>query len=456
MKLSETLPPNPLPATSQPQINPPVILIVYTTLYRTGGDKFLRAAKTMAKEKARQFPNFRVVCEAVESKSDFLYQIERINHLGDKIHELHFIGHSGVYGIMFGTTDWPEQFSPYEWKTMNIPKTPHAEFYFHACRTGRWFAPFISRTLGVKAHGYFWYTSISTQKEKLSWDYLAPQDQDLYIISCPGKKSHGLLSSIGKYMGIAKAFPLLSFDLKDQSVDTSYDHVAKNYDETFSDIKVRHDEWSWILSNRNAIDGKTVLDIGCGNAALLQELSQYVKAGIGVDLSHGMIEQAKKRNQARTNLKFSKIDGPSLPLEDNSVDTILSMLSFRYLDWDPMIHEMLRVLKPGGEILILDMVAAPVKIKELHFFIISKLKYLIQKFTHPEFHQTLQKMVNHPEWKKMLQYNPIRSEHEMKWYLESRFPGKKIQLINVGWNSRIISFRSGPVLTKKVEKISYP
>jgi len=35
----------------------------------------------------------------------------------------------------------------------------------------------------------------------------------------------------------------------------------------------------------------------------------------------------------------------------------------------------------------------------------------------------------------MLKHNPIRSEHEMKWYLESRFPNKKVEKINIGWNS---------------------
>ena len=433
-----------------------MILILYTTLYRTGGDKFQRAAKTMAKEKQRQYPGMIVHCAAVESKSDFLFQLGRAEELGQKIRELHFIGHSGVYGIMFGTTSWPEQFSPYEWKMMKAPVTEETEFYFHACRTGRWFAPFVSRALGVKAYGYFWYTSISTKKDQFGWEAFSRKSEDLYIISCAGKKSHGYLATVGKYLGFAKVFPLLRFDLKNQSVDSTYDEVAQNYDETFADIKVRNDEWSWIVANQDAWAGKKILDIGCGNAALLQELSPRLEQGVGVDLSLGMINQAKKRNESRKNLRFYKIDGPHLPLEDNSVDTVISMLSFRYLDWDPMIHEMLRVLKPGGEIMILDMVAAPVKLSEVHLFVVSKLKYLIQKITHPQFHQTLQKMVSDGAWKKMLEFNPIRSEHEMKWYLESRFPGRQIKLLNVGWNSRIVSFRTGPIQTKSVEKISYP
>ncbi len=80
------------------------IVILYTTIYRTGGDKFARAATTMCIEKQAQFPDHRVVCQAVESKEEFLEQIEHIKTVEGEIREFHFIGHSGVYGIMFGTT----------------------------------------------------------------------------------------------------------------------------------------------------------------------------------------------------------------------------------------------------------------------------------------------------------------------------------------------------------------
>ncbi len=65
-------------------------------------------------------------------------------------------------------------------------------------------------------------------------------------------------------------------------------------------------------------------------------------------------------------------------------------------------------------------------------------------------------MVRDQRWQNMLKYNPMRSEHEMKWFLESRFPGQKTQLINIGWNSRILAFKSGPIHFKEVEEQVYP
>jgi ubiquinone/menaquinone biosynthesis C-methylase UbiE len=433
------------------------ILILFTTLYRTGGVKFARAAQTMLAEKKKQFPALNFVCKAVESKSDFLAEIENIKNKKQKITEFHFIGHSGVYGIMFGTTQWPEQFSPFEWRNMSIPFSPNAHFYFHACRTGRWFAAFIARTLNVDTSGNYLYTTVSKSPDRFVWEGpFSAKHCPLYIIAAPGKKSHGVMASALKYLGFVKAVPMLTFKASQETVDASYDSVAELYDETFDDIAVRADELTWIKTALGSSDRKTVLDIGCGNAALLQKISGQIEKGVGVDISQGMIAQAKKRCTKQNNLSFEKIDGPLLPFPDNSFDSVISVLAFRYLDWDPILKEILRVLKPGGQIAIMDMVAAPVRLKELPFFVSSKLALVAQRMTQQRYWTALTKMVTDPRWKKMLMYNPIRSEHEMKWFFESRFPGFKTELLNVGWNSRILAFHAKNVQIKEVEKTLYP
>lgn len=433
------------------------ILILYTTLYRTGGDKFRLAANTLSEEKKMEFAGKEVICQAVESKKDFLAEVEKIAQHQRQIRELHFIGHSGVYGIMFGNTKWPEQFSPYEWKNIEIPFTQDGHFYFHACRTGRWFAPFVARTLNVRTSGHYWYTTISKSPRRFRWEgFSKSADKDLYVISCPGKKSHGLLGSFYKYAGRAKAIPMLEFAPSDEKIDTTYDSVATLYDNTFYDIAVRKDEWQWLTKTLGDCEEKSILDIGCGNGAFLQKLSGRVGKGTGVDVSEKMLDQARKRCAKNPHLFFEKINGPQLPFADDSFDVVMSILSFRYLDWDPVLQEILRVMKPGGEFVVIDMVAAPVKLKELPTFVKSKLFYLWQKFFHRKYFSALTKMVTNTHWKTMLKFNPMRSEHEMKWFLESRFPGHQVEIINIGWNSRILAFRSGPVHFKTVEKMAYP
>src|SRR5262249_40115396 len=142
--------------------------------------------------------------------------------------------------------------------------------------------------------------------------------------------------------------------------DTSYDHVAELYDAAFQDIRVRKDEWNWL--NQHFPDGlPCVLDIGCGNGALLDALSDRIESGCGVDESAKIIELDRIRNGENSNLKFEKIDGPKLPFDDASFDLVISLMSFRYLDWDPLLTEVKRVTKPGGKFLIVDMVTVPVK-----------------------------------------------------------------------------------------------
>ncbi|HEU0052263.1 MAG TPA: hypothetical protein VFQ39_03755, partial [Longimicrobium sp.] len=129
-----------------------MILILYTTLYREGGDKFARAAHTLAEDRRRARPGISVEAAAVESKAEVVARFRAAEERGTPIEELHFVGHSGMYGPMFRTRAVPEQFSPHEWRTLRIPFAPGGAAWFHACRTARWFAPFFARTFGVPAH----------------------------------------------------------------------------------------------------------------------------------------------------------------------------------------------------------------------------------------------------------------------------------------------------------------
>ena len=316
------------------------ILIIYTTKYRLGGEQFPVVAETLASEKRMTFAG-NVITRAVESKRDVLQAIAEIRNAGNQIAEFIFVGHSGMYGPMYGTVAFPEQFSPYEWEQMDIPFAPHAKAYFYCCRSARWFAPFFARTFGVEAYGFFWYTTFSRSKSRYSAAGTSKQ-APLYTIGCKGRKSHGILGAAQKRLGFMPAEELKRFEPRPPDGDTSYDHVAELYDKAFEDIRVRKDEWRWL--NEHLPEGSVdLLDIGCGNGALLNALSDRVRTGVGVDESSGMIEKAERRNRDLSNLRFECIDGPRLPFQDDSFDVVTSLMSFRYLDWDPLLAEIKRV-----------------------------------------------------------------------------------------------------------------
>lgn len=432
------------------------VWIGYTTLYRDGGPKFARVAQTLREERARALASTeaQVVAEAIESKRDFVEAMDRMAQRGG-LRELHFIGHSGLYGPMFRTTAMPEQFSPHEWRNLELPFVKGAEAFFHACRSARWFAPFFARTFNVTAYGYHLYTTFSRRPDRFLWE--APlklgslgsrgafQHDPLWVVALPGKKSHGVAASILKYAHVMPVEPMKRFEPTPLTDDPSYDPVADLYDEAFQDIGVRRREVEWIERRLEGAPQPRVLDVGTGNGALLNRLAPKIRSGIGVDASAGMIARARRRFGHLQNVSFEAIRGPKLPLEDASVDLVVSCLSWRYLDWDPMMEELRRVLAPGGRILVVDMVALPSKLSDAPRFLATKAEQARLHVARPEFRRSLRRLVADPRWQTMLTYNPMRAEHEYRWYFESRFPQGKLEVLSVGFSSRVVAFDSGPL-----------
>jgi SAM-dependent methyltransferase len=440
-----------------------MIWIGYTTCYRAGSAEFARAARTMRDEMTRRQPTQEILLEPLVLKRDFVASMERIAERGQKLDELHFLGHSGMYGIMFGSTSWPEQFSPHEWRSMRIPFTPHASAYFRACRTARWFAPFFARTFGVRTYGHHGYTSVSAHPDRFVWEGLREdKERPLYVVCVPGRKTHGLAGSMRKYVTRPRVEAMTGFDPAPPEGETSYDAVAALYDRAFADIRVRRDEWRWLEARFDAaFPGARgvrprVLDVGCGNGALLSALEPRIASGVGVDVSAGMIAQATSRARDRPTLAFRRLHGPQLPFVEGSFDLITSFLSFRYLDWDPMIEEMRRVLAPGGRILIVDMVEQPLALRDAHRLPRSIAMHAVRRVRDRRFVRHVADLTSHPDWKTMLRYNPIRAEHEYRWYLESRFPGRKLVTLNVGRTQRLVAFDTGPRRAEPVAPLSFP
>jgi ubiquinone/menaquinone biosynthesis C-methylase UbiE len=424
-----------------------VIWIGYTTRYRDGGDKMKRVAETMAAESTGP-----VRCEAVESKAEF---IAALRGLDAPLDALHLIAHSGMYGPMFGTTDWPEQLSPHEWRALAaegaIRFSESGAAWFHSCRSARWFTPFFARTFEAPAYGYHWYTAFSRRPDRFAWEGpLHRPGAPLYVMGAPGRKSHGIPGSLSKYL-LGRSESPRRFEPQGAN-GASYDEVAGLYAAVFEDIRIRRDEWRW-LSPRIP-DGARVLDLGCGNGALLDQLASRIASGVGVDASVGQLEQAAVRCEQHSHLTFHHSTQPRLPLPDNSIDVAVSLLSWRYLDWDPLLVELRRVLTPGGRLLIVDMAASPARPREIPRMLLDRATSLVGQPAHTR--AALRRMVTDARWQTMLHHNPIRAEHEYRWYLESRFPGRTVEVLNVGLSSRILAFDTGPISGATLSEMQYP
>ena len=98
-----------------------------------------------------------------------------------------------------------------------------------------------------------------------------------------------------------------------------------------------------------------------------------------------MIAQAAARSSGSAQLSFQKIDGPALPFADGSFDLVTSFLSFRYLDWDPIMQEIRRVLAPGGHLMIVDMVERALAWRDARKLASSAAKHLLRPVRDPKF-----------------------------------------------------------------------
>jgi demethylmenaquinone methyltransferase / 2-methoxy-6-polyprenyl-1,4-benzoquinol methylase len=107
-------------------------------------------------------------------------------------------------------------------------------------------------------------------------------------------------------------------------------------------------------------DGAHVLDLCCGTGDLAFSLARNAKARIiGADFSHSMLVRAREKAAAEANGKapipFFEADALHLPFADGSFDLVTTAFGFRNLaNYEAGLREVLRVLKPGGSVAILE------------------------------------------------------------------------------------------------------
>ena len=106
---------------------------------------------------------------------------------------------------------------------------------------------------------------------------------------------------------------------------------------------------------REILDGLprgVALDAACGtgrHAAYLASLGHMV---IGVDISSAMLERAREKVPDG---ECHEADLHDLPLPDDHVDLVLCALALMHFpDLDPVLAELVRVLRPGGHLVISD------------------------------------------------------------------------------------------------------
>jgi demethylmenaquinone methyltransferase/2-methoxy-6-polyprenyl-1,4-benzoquinol methylase len=158
-------------------------------------------------------------------------------------------------------------------------------------------------------------------------------------------------------------FARVARDSKAGMVRGVFDSVASRYD-LMNDLMSGgiHRLWKrFTIELSAARPGQTVLDIAGGTGDLAARFSRLVGPEgkvILADINAAMLEVGRDRlidKGATGNVEVVQADAQALPFDDNSIDCITIAFGLRNVtDKDMALRSMLRVLRPGGRLLILE------------------------------------------------------------------------------------------------------
>lgn len=93
--------------------------------------------------------------------------------------------------------------------------------------------------------------------------------------------------------------------------------------------------------------GRRILEVGCGTGLILGRVAQTASRAVGLDLSRGMLEVARRRG-----LEVVQGSATALPFPDASFDCVYSFKVLAHIaDIETALAEMSRVTAPGGTVL---------------------------------------------------------------------------------------------------------
>ena len=148
---------------------------------------------------------------------------------------------------------------------------------------------------------------------------------------------------------------------KKQQVAEMFNSIAGRYDFLNRFLSAGIDI-SWrkkAIAELKKLHPKIVLDVATGTAdvAIMTEQLLHTEKIVGIDISEGMLELGRKKIEklGLQNIELLKGDSETINFADNSFDAVTVAFGVRnFENLEKGLSEMLRVLKPGGKLVMLE------------------------------------------------------------------------------------------------------
>lgn len=134
----------------------------------------------------------------------------------------------------------------------------------------------------------------------------------------------------------------------------SFDHLPALYDRFAVLVET---ELHTYLKFRLPRAGGRAVDLGCGTGVHSALLAHHFTEVLAVDLSEPMLAYARQR-RARTNVRYERRDLAEVtPYQDGQFDFVLSAYTLHHVpDLELALLEMRRLVRPGGQLVVVDVV----------------------------------------------------------------------------------------------------
>lgn len=163
--------------------------------------------------------------------------------------------------------------------------------------------------------------------------------------------------------GTENILPYDSPEEKGKQVEKMFDSIAENYDKLNHTLSMGIDK-GWRKKGIDTLkknNPRKILDIATGTGDLAIQACRQMNPDsiIGIDISEGMMEVGRKKVEAASlsdKISFERQDCMALTYQDNSFDAAMVAFGVRnFANLDQGLREIHRVLKPGGELMILEL-----------------------------------------------------------------------------------------------------